>query len=130
MARKITKVQLKKRVEQYMAKWMKLLGLEHWCYELFYESIPETDKGQATYAEIQAVWEYKYFDMRVDLDTIRDQGKVQQLERIVRHELAHCLTDPATDIAQWALSKLMQIVNEHQTADIETLPAWDTFLDK
>lgn len=83
------------RLEHFVLKWSKLLGLHHGhTLHVFYSRThSETRPGTAAEVEDMTQWKYKSFTIRFYMPITTEENDFAA-ESIVVHELTHCLLAP------------------------------------
>ena len=117
---------LSHKIVNSMDRHIRLLGLEHWSFEIRWESPLE---GGRYGAETRASPEYYDATVTFDLDVIAVRS--DQVDQYVRHELIHCIVWPLAEAGQLLAGdsegarELIGRIEERVTSDLERLPLWD-----
>lgn len=101
-----------------MEKYSTLLGLNRWLITVSFSGL-EKDTAYAT-CEPSCV--YQTAILRFDLDTMVDRNQVPTLEWTVVHELLHCRQAPLSELCSFLWEKLLEVVEEGATVDLERMP--------
>lgn len=75
---------LKLQIESYMAKWVPIVGIQHWDISVKYY----IDKTATTFAAAISLPQYNELELEYNLGKIPDLTDIQ-IEKLVLHELCH-----------------------------------------
>ena len=114
-----THAELEQDVWDYLAKWQEELGLNRWLISVKFGVDGELGDG---YAGCTANPTYREAVLSFDLDKLVDRGQEAKLEIIVVHELMHCHTAALSELCSWLWDKLLEVVEEGATSDLDRLP--------
>ncbi len=84
----------RKRVKKILHKWINQMGMKWFHFDIEYFRVyDETSRGCAAKA-IYDRWMYRDFELHFFLPAIDDLKDDDDVERVIIHELTHCLTAP------------------------------------
>lgn len=117
----------RKKIEAYVRdniyEWQFQLGLGHWSINLNFKHLKHDDPDMTTMMEVVHSWEYK--DIKINVDSwalAKDKASKKYIHSCIAHELSHCKTGQQNDLLKWALKKLITLMDERATTDIEKMP--------